>query len=196
MPSTNGLNQNYKALQFLYASRSFKRTKVSGLLVLDEFGKYKLDSVKTIAGSDTGYVFGRRYNQPGVHTRITTGILINSPIGNSKSLFFVAGGYYQSGKDKDGLKLSAFTTTFSLVFSKKKFSYSAGWDYLSGNDAFETSKTNHRFDPLYGTPHKFWGYMDYFYAGTGSPAGGLSNPFLKIKYTSTNKLLTLGLDYH
>ena len=38
--------------------------------------------------------------------------------------------------------------------------------------------------------------MDYFYAGTGSPAGGLSNPFLRIKYTSNNKLFTFGLDYH
>jgi hypothetical protein len=38
--------------------------------------------------------------------------------------------------------------------------------------------------------------MDYFYAGTGSPAGGLSNPFLRIKYTSSSKLFTLGLDYH
>ena len=196
MPSTNGLNQNYKALQFLYAAKNIRRTKISGLLVLDEFGKYKLDSVRTIAGTDTGYVYGRRYNQAGVNTRITTGVLVNSPLGSSKYWSVVAGAYYQGGKDKDGLNLSAHTTTLSLVFSKKKFSYTAGWDYVSGNDAFSTSKTNHRFDPLYGTPHKFWGYMDYFYAGTGSPAGGLSNPFLKIKYTSSNKLFTLGLDYH
>lgn len=38
--------------------------------------------------------------------------------------------------------------------------------------------------------------MDYFYAGTGSPAGGLSNSYAKIKYTSINKRLTAGLDYH
>ena len=196
MPSTNGLNQNYKALQFLYASKTIKATKLSSLLVLDEFGKYKLDSVKTIAGSDTGYVFGRRYNQSGVNTRFTTGLMINSPLGSLKGLSVAAGAYYQGGKDKDGLDLSAYTTTFSLMLSKKKFSYSAGWDYVSGNDAFSTSGTNHRFDPLYGTPHKFWGTMDYFYAGTGSPVGGLSNPFLKIKYTSSNKLFTLGLDYH
>ena len=72
----------------------------------------------------------------------------------------------------------------------------AGWDYLSGNDAFSSSTTNHRFDPLYGTPHKFWGLMDYFYAGTGSPTGGLNNPFFKLKYSSTNKRLSIGLDYH
>jgi hypothetical protein len=38
--------------------------------------------------------------------------------------------------------------------------------------------------------------MDYFYAGTGSPAGGLSDPFFKIKYGSANKRLSIGLDYH
>ena len=195
MPSTNGLNQNYKALQFLYATKNFKKTKISGLIVLDEFGKYKLDSVKTVAGTDTGYVFGRRYNQSGVNTRFTGGLFVTSPIGK-KNWSVNAGAYYQGGSDKEGLDLSAFTTTLSISYSAKKFMYTAGWDYLSGNDAFSSSQTNNRFDPLYGTPHKFWGYMDYFYAGTGSPAGGLSNPFLRIKYTSTNKLFTLGLDYH
>ena len=36
--------------------------------------------------------------------------------------------------------------------------------------------------------------MDYFYVGTGSPAGGLNNPYLKFKYT--NSTLTLGADLH
>ena len=38
--------------------------------------------------------------------------------------------------------------------------------------------------------------MDYFYVGTGSPTGGLSNPFAKIKYGSTNKRFSASLDYH
>ena len=75
-------------------------------------------------------------------------------------------------------------------------SYTLGWDYVSGNDAFASSSKNNRFDPLYGTPHKFWGLMDYFYAGTGSPAGGLSDAYAKVKYTGSNKRFTLGLDYH
>ena len=196
MPGTNGMNQNYKALQFLYGAKTFKATKVSGLLVIDEFGKYKPDSVKTISGTDTGYVFGRRYNQKGVNTRFTGGVLVNSLLDKEKKWALSAGAYYQGGKDKEGIDLASYTTTLSLAYAIKKISYTAGWDYLSGNDAFSSSSTNHRFDPLYGTPHKFWGLMDYFYAGTGSPAGGLSNPFFKMKYASTNKRLTIGLDYH
>ena len=38
--------------------------------------------------------------------------------------------------------------------------------------------------------------MDYFYVGTGAPAGGLSNPYFKIKYGSKNKRFSAALDYH
>src|SRR5688572_29484334 len=166
MPSTNGLNQAYKSMQFLYLSRLIKSFKISGLLLSDQFGKYILDSVKNIAGADTGYVYGRRFNQKGVNARVTTGLYLNGLFGTTKAFSFTGGFYYQTGKDRDGLSLSAYTTTIGIGYTKKKFSYIAGWDYLSGNNAFSSSKTNHRFDPLYGTPHKFWGYMDYFYAGT------------------------------
>ncbi|MES2773590.1 MAG: alginate export family protein [Bacteroidota bacterium] len=193
-PGTNGLNQNYKAMQFLYVAKKFKQAKLTALVLADQFGKYKTDSIKNISGTDTGYLFGRRFNQQGVNSRITTGLLLNAQIG--KPLSLVAGFYYQTGKDKDGLALSAYTSTAALAFSQKKFTYTAGWDYVSGNDAYSASLTNHRFDPLYGTPHKFWGYMDYFYVGTGSPAGGLSNAYFKIKYAAANKNLTIGLDYH
>ncbi|HLG40666.1 MAG TPA: hypothetical protein VI461_13400, partial [Chitinophagaceae bacterium] len=146
--------------------------------------------------AEPGYVFGRRFNQKGINSRVTTGLLITSPLNKTKSLSLIAGFYYQAGKDKDGLTVSACTSTLALSASKGKFSYTAGWDYVSGNDAFSASTTNHRFDPLYGTPHKFWGTMDYFYVGTGSPAGGLNDPYFKIKYVSKNKRFTAGLDYH
>ncbi|MBK5272154.1 MAG: hypothetical protein JJE22_14185, partial [Bacteroidia bacterium] len=139
---------------------------------------------------------GRRFNQKGVNSRITTGVLVNSTLNQKKSLSLNAGFYYQAGKDKDGLTLSAYTSTIALSANKGKFNYTAGWDYVSGNDAISPSGKNNRFDPLYGTPHKFWGTMDYFYVGTGSPAGGLSDPYLKIKYGNKNKRFTAGIDYH
>jgi hypothetical protein len=195
-PSTNGMNQNYKSLQYLYAAKTFKNTKVSSLFLADHFGKYSLDSVLTSTTGGDGYVYGRRFNKKGLNSRITTGLMVNSTLNKKKSISLTAGIYYQGGKDKDGVDLSAYTTTLSFALTKMKFTYTLGWDYVSGNDAFSSSTTNHRFDPLYGTPHKFWGYMDYFYVGTGSPAGGLSDPFLKIKYGSKNKRFSAALDYH
>jgi hypothetical protein len=38
--------------------------------------------------------------------------------------------------------------------------------------------------------------MDYFFAGSGSPAGGLNNPFLKWKYSASGGRFIIGLDYH
>jgi hypothetical protein len=195
-PSTNGLYQNYKAMQYLYAAKTFNKTKITGLVLADHFSKYINDSARNIAGTDTGYIYGRRFNQKGVNSRVTTGILLTSILDAKKALALSAGIYYQAGKDRDAQTLSAYTSTLSLAYTKKKFTYTAGWDYVSGNDAFASTTTNHRFDPLYGTPHKFWGLMDYFYVGTGSPAGGLSNPFAKIKYTSAAKRFTAALDYH
>src|SRR5438067_4947997 len=104
-----------------------------------------------------------------------TGTISNASTGINK--VWTLGAYFQSGKTKDGKDLKAYHYTASLMLQKGKFSFGPGFDYLSGNDATSTSTTDHRFDPLYGTPHKFWGYMDYFYVGTGSAAGGLVNPY-------------------
>lgn len=196
MPSTNGLYQDYKALQYLYVAKTFANTKISGLILSDQFGKYINDSVKNIAGSDTGYIYGKHFNQKGVNARITAGFLLNSFFDDKKSLAVTAGYYYQGGKDRDGLSLNAFTSTLAISYIKSLFTYTVGWDYVSGNNAFSSSTVNHRFDPLYGTPHKFWGFMDYFYVGTGAPTGGLSDAYAKIKYVSTNNRFSTELDYH
>jgi hypothetical protein len=116
--------------------------------------------------------------------------------GHTGSLRLQAGAYYQAGHDRDGFSLAAYMTTVQLTYSRRLVAGTIGWDYLSGNNAFSATATDHRFDPLYGTPHKFWGYMDYFYAGTGSASGGLNNPFAKAKYASRNSRLTFEICYH
>ena len=196
LPGTNAVTQDYKALQYLYVGKKFNKTQVSGLFLADQFGKYKLDSVKNTSGTDVGYVYGRRFNVPGVNLRYTTGLLIKPVFGDHEQWNLNGSFYYQGGHDKDGAGLSAYTYAALVSYKTAALSYTAGWDYLSGNNSFSTSKTNHRFDPLYGSPHKFWGYMDYFYATSGSPAGGLNNPYLKIKLTSANKRFTTELANH
>lgn len=196
-PSTNGANQDYKAMQYAYGAKQWGQTRISGLLFADEFGKYKLDSTKNIAGADTGYIYGRHFNVPGIDTRITGGLLLTTPLdGHANNLRLQAGAYYQAGHDRDGASLAAYMTTIQLTYGRRRLAGTIGWDYMSGNNAFSTSTTDHRFDPLYGTPHKFCGYMDYFYAGTGSATGGLDNPFAKLKYTSRNAPLAFELCYH
>jgi hypothetical protein len=90
----------------------------------------------------------------------------------------------------------------ALLGVGRKFMVGPGVDYLSGNDLTKSSTVNHRFDPLYGTPHKFWGYMDYFYvadpyglSGNNALSPGLMNLFLKMKYRLRDNLM-VNLDVH
>jgi len=201
-PNTNGGNQDYKSFASVYISRKFGQTKFSGLFFNDNFGKYKLDSV---GSHSAGYVYGRRFvsagapdtfDYSGLNRRYTYGLMINHSIGKSSGpgkITMQAAYYRQTGKNRDAVKMKkAFHYTVSATYQKGKFSVTPGYDVLSGNDA-ETPE-DEKFDPLYGTPHRHWGYMDYFYAGTGSPAGGLNNPYLKLKYT--HNTVSFGVDLH
>lgn len=189
--STNGLNQEYKAIQFIYLSKALGKSKLSGLIFKDDFSRYRIDSVGNLS---RGYVYGRRYDQKGVNSRLTYGGLLSGSLGNNLKKTYSIGAYFQSGKDKEGLKLNAEHYTVSVLFQKGKFSFGPGYDYLSGDKPSVSPSSTHRFDPLYPTAHKFWGYMDYFYVGTGSPAGGLQDAYFKTKYTSGK--FALACDIH
>lgn len=194
-PGTNAIGQLYKSMQYLYLSHKVGTAKLSGLFFKDDFGKYRLDSV---GNATLGYVYGRRFDVKGVNSRITYGLLLTGPLGKGdfwKKVSVAAGAYAQSGQDKDGKSLSAYHFTgYAAYQAAKKVSVGLGYDILSGNKPGLAADKSQRFDPLYGTPHKFWGLMDYFYVGTGSPAGGLANAYGKIKYTG--KKSSIGIDVH
>ena len=200
---TNGTTQNYKSFTSLYISKKFSQTKVSALLFNDNFGKYKLDSTGSAVA---GYVYGRRfvpgsptdtYNY-GTNSRYTYGLMLNPTFGNASGfgkIAIQAAYYHQSGDDRDGNSMNAFHYSVAVTYQKGLFSITPGYDVLSGTKPDDiTLAKNNSFDPLYGTPHKFWGYMDYFYAGSGSPKGGLNNPYVKLKYTANT--FAIGLDLH
>jgi hypothetical protein len=190
-PSTNGMNQEYKSVQFLYAAKSFGKTRLAGLLFKDDFSRYRLDSV---GSTSAGFVYGRRYDQEGVNSRITYGALLSGECNALLKKVWNVGAYFQNGKDKDGSKLNAANYTASVLFQAGKLSFGPGFDYLSGDKPTTSAAESRRFDPLYPTAHKFWGYMDYFYVGTGSPGQGLQNAFFKLKYAA--KTFAVGLDIH
>jgi hypothetical protein len=188
-PSTNGGTQMYKMMQYLYAAKKIGEVKVSGLFFKDDFGKFRSDSIS--AGTEK--IYGRRYDVKGLNSRITAGILA---VGTAKKVFsYSAGAFFQTGKDRDGKDLSAYHFTAYAAYTKGKYTVGLGYELLSGDEITTPTTESKRFDPLYGTPHKFWGLMDYFYVGTGSPAAGLSNPYLRLKYVASPKL-TATLDVH
>lgn len=194
---TNGQNQHFKAFQMAYLARKFNQTKFSALLFKDDFQKYRIDSTGSAA---VGYVYGRRYDVAGVNSRVTYGAMLTGQFGGTPTrpgkVLWQAFAYGQRGRDRDGLRIrGAYHYGANVLFQRGALSFGPGYEVLSGNDetrlkANETS----RFDPLYGTPHRHWGYMDYFYVGTGSPAGGLKDAFLKFRYNAPR--LTTSLDVH
>lgn len=103
--------------------------------------------------------------------------------------------YYQTGKNKSAKSVSAFMASVKAAYAiDKQWSVSLGYDYLSGNngkgDKFKA------FDPLYGTHHKFYGAMDYFYASAWQGvAPGLQDAQLGVNF-KTSKKVSMQLNYH
>ena len=71
-----------------------------------------------------------------------------------------------------------------------KWELNAGTDYLSGKDMNSTSATISYFNPLYGTHHKFYGSMDYFYVSSGHDNTGLVDIYLGTIINATPQFST------
>lgn len=178
---TNGIGTMYKSFQYAYVGKKMFFGDLSLLFFKDDFNKYtSVAAVKTPV--------------QGVWSRTTSGLYYNANL--TKRINLTGSYYYQGGRNKDGKTLSAnlasITSTFQ--FGRKLF-VGPGVDFLSGNNGTKNNTRSHLFDPLYGTPHKFWGGMDYFYVASGFGSQGLANYFFKAKYNAKDNL-TFFADIH
>ena len=180
---TNGIGTLYKSFQYLYVDKKFSFGDISFLFFKDDFNKY----TNVVSGSPA--VTTKVYGQ-GVWSRNTTGLFFNTFV--TRKFNLTGSVYHQGGADKDGRSLNANLASVTATYQLgRKWFVGPGIDYLSGNDGTKTvtaTSKNNRFDPLYGTPHKFWGYMDYFYVASGFGNQGLLNYFLKAKYNAKDNL--------
>lgn len=113
----------------------------------------------------------------------------------------IAGGrfYYQTGVDGAKKDVQATMIGVDVAYTlRKKFTIALGTELLSGQSQTDTTKAykdvTHYFNPLYGTGHKFNGFIDYFYAGSGHGNVGLTDAYLKLKYKAEK--WWVGLDVH
>ncbi|WP_266363264.1 alginate export family protein [Tellurirhabdus rosea] len=183
---TNAIGSLYKSLQFVYLGRKFYAGNFSFLVIKDDFNKYAM----TLPAGST---VATRTNIPGVWSRVTFGGYFT---GQFKKLGLKGEAYYQTGKDKDGLTVKAALLSGQLTYNtSRRTSLGLGLDYTTGNEPTASGTTTRRFDPLYGTPHKFWGLMDYFYVADGFGRGGLTDLYFRARYKPTDKL-NFALDAH
>jgi hypothetical protein len=163
---------NYKHLHYLWFKKSWSHVNVS-LLGLNN-GLQAPDST--------------------VHFTQTLGgnVTFTTP-----TLRFDGAGYYQTGFDRTDTPVSAYLTSLNLTYTwGRKATFTVGGDVLSGSG--KKDRVNRSFDPLYGTHHKFYGFMDYFYVGNphrqagNDRSTGLVDLYLKTSVKVTDKLVLNG----
>ena len=104
--------------------------------------------------------------------------------------------YYQMGKNKFARKVSALMGSVQAAYAfDKTWGAVVSFDYLSGDKG--TGDKFKAFDPLYGTHHKFYGAMDYFYASTfaNGYAPGLMDARIGGRFRASSKV-DMELNYH
>ncbi|UMB55392.1 alginate export family protein [Lutibacter sp. A64] len=90
--------------------------------------------------------------------------------------------YLQGGSLK-GNDVSANYVGVNLNYKiSSEFAIGAGIEMLSGKDTNDTSSDVKSFNPLFGTNHKFNGWMDYFYVGNHLNSVGLVDVNVAFSY--------------
>ena len=116
--------------------------------------------------------------------------------------------YHQFGNDENGLDIDAWMASAKVGWSPiAKWGLDVGYDYLSGDKNFAVPPsgsigytyhgTIRGFNPIYGSHHKFYGAMDFFYVSTyvGGFTPGLQNAYIGLRVNPI-KALTLNATYH
>ncbi|MCH7524310.1 MAG: alginate export family protein [Bacteroidetes bacterium] len=90
--------------------------------------------------------------------------------------------YFQTGKslDKD-VNASYFAGNLGYRIDNN-FKIGIGVEFLSGKDQDDVSTDVKSFAPLFGTNHKFNGWMDYFYVGNHANSVGLTDINFTLTY--------------
>ncbi|MDR7129818.1 hypothetical protein J2X69_002164 [Algoriphagus sp. 4150] len=167
---------SYKTMQMAHLTKAWDQASVSFLFMNNGFQKY--------TDEPTPQTDGLFYRQ-------TSGTYFTFPL---SVLTITGSAYLQTGKANAFTDLSAYQYMAEAKYSLGKATLIAGFESLSGTDQGGEGK-NKSFFPLYGTNHKFNGYMDYFYVGNHANNVGLNDVYGKIALALGEKS-ALGLNTH
>jgi len=126
----------------------------------------------------------------------TLGTFIVSKPSSTIELSYSA--YYQAGKTRTGETISAWMMALQGNYAlASNMNLTVGSDYLSGEENANNNTNYNAFNPLYGSHHKFYGAMDYFYASafTGNLNPGLWDSYLGLSYKAS-KSVSMSAFYH
>ncbi|UOB18063.1 alginate export family protein [Abyssalbus ytuae] len=157
---------SYKVMQYAYLKQNWGKASASFLFLNNGFQKYN-----------------EADEADGVFYRQTVGSYFKFPLGD---INFSGSGYYQFGKANATTDLSAYQLMLEATYKPENTLFGLGFEMLSGTDAAGDTK-NKSFFPLYGTNHKFNGYMDYFYVGNHANSVGLNDLYAKAVFKTGEK---------
>lgn len=152
---TNYLVNSYRSFQYIWYHGQFKKVGLSLLMLNNGMPYTEADNTQKVVYSQT--IGGRL-------TYKKSGLNFNTSL------------YYQGGKNKFDYNLSAYYFSANASYTlPANFTFGLGGEYLSGTSSKNQAmaKTDNSFKPLYGTNHKFNGWMDYFYVGSYMYNNGL-----------------------
>ncbi|MDR0295279.1 MAG: alginate export family protein [Prevotellaceae bacterium] len=165
--------QPYKAMQALWYNYAESKFSISALFL--NLG---------IEGGDNAEPDTRYLQTFGLNAQFTDNMLkINNSV------------YAQTGKTVADVSVFAWMASLKATYIINKINLTVGIDYLSG---IGTGDTKHNaFNPLYGTHHKFYGTMDYFYASPFRSGlnPGLWDKFAEVKFFPS-KITSIAVTYH
>ncbi len=150
----------YKTMQMLHANKKWDKLGVSILAMNNGFQDASL-GLTDVANLQT----------IGTHIKFKSGafdLAANGYIQTGEAIYTNPPGTAGSYQDVSG----AFLAGIDFGYKVGKVKLLAGAEIISGNSETEAGKTS-AFFPLYGTNHKFNGFMDYFYVGNHANTVGL-----------------------
>lgn len=165
----------YKAMQYGYFKKSLEKSSLSLLALNTGFQRFD-NSTPAVAD--------------GVYYTQTVGSYFTFPVG---AVNFSGSAYYQFGDAYPvDESLSAYQVALNATYKAGSTILGVGAELLSGSDQVSTDRKS--FFPLYGTNHKFNGFMDYFYVGNHANNVGLNDFHAKavFKTGETSSLLVKG----
>ncbi|MWW23785.1 alginate export family protein [Algibacter lectus] len=164
---------SYKTMQYAYLKQSWDSFSGSLLLLNNGFQKYEADGV----------------TPDGVNSIQTLGTHLDYKSGDFGAAL---NAFTQMGDTVDGAYLLGLEFTYK---ASAKVGLGAGMELISGNDT--TTADSEAFFPLYGTNHKFNGFMDYFYVGNHANNVGLFDIHVSanFKLNETSSLMVKALNF-
>lgn len=145
---------SYKTMQYLYARK--KWSNLTGSILLLNNGFQNFDATGNGDGTSNLQTLGTHLN----YKKGSFGAAANA---------FIQTGEQQGELNVDGAYLLGLDLTYKVT---AKIGLGLGTELISGNKS-DTSDKTEAFFPLYGTNHKFNGFMDYFYVGNHANSIGL-----------------------